>query len=171
MSATAVSVSVRSYTHSVTYVVDNILKSFKEIIRLSGLSPSKMVGQWESIQRAMTTWINSGHLKGVTLEVYDPSSDGLVTRWDIDVVYGYSGGDGNFWTDTDQLAYEIKKAGCWPSLANYDIILRTEPGRPDVYGWSPCQFRSTEGFTKKSLGTTVEHCGLGGNASFYRRTS
>jgi len=167
MSATTV--SVNTYTHSVTYVVDNVLKSFKEIIRLSGLSPAKMVGEWESIQRAMTTWINSGHLSGVTLEVYDPSDNKLITRWDIDVVYGYTSGDGKFWTDTDQLAYEIKKAGCWPSLASYDIILRNKSGRPDVAGWSPCEFRSTEGLVKKSLGTTVEHSGLGGNASYYRR--
>jgi len=32
-------VSVYTYTHSVTYVSDNILKSFRDIIRLSGLNP------------------------------------------------------------------------------------------------------------------------------------
>ncbi len=35
------SVGVNTYTHSVTYVADNIMKSFKDIIRLSGLDPSK----------------------------------------------------------------------------------------------------------------------------------
>jgi hypothetical protein len=30
------SVIVNTYTHSVTYVADNILKSIKEIVRLSG---------------------------------------------------------------------------------------------------------------------------------------
>jgi Bacterial HORMA domain 2 len=38
------SVAVYSYTHSVTYVADNILKSFKDIIRLSGLDPSNLGG-------------------------------------------------------------------------------------------------------------------------------
>ena len=33
-------VAVNTYTHSVTYVADNILKSLKDIIRLSGLDPS-----------------------------------------------------------------------------------------------------------------------------------
>jgi len=166
MSATAV--AVRSYTHSVTYVVDNILKSFKDIIRLSGMDPSNLVEGWADTQNAMTTWINSGHLEGVTLEVFNPKTDKLITRWDIDVVYGYSGGDGSFWTDTDQLAYEIKKAGCWPSEARYRVIMRNKPGRPDVPGWSSCTFRSTDGFERKSLGTTVEHSGLGGTTTYYR---
>ena len=42
------SVAVYSYTHSVTYVADNILKSFKDIIRLSGLDPTKLVEDWNS---------------------------------------------------------------------------------------------------------------------------
>ena len=33
-------VATYSYTHSVTYVTDNILKSLKDIILLSGLDPS-----------------------------------------------------------------------------------------------------------------------------------
>lgn len=32
-------VATYSYTHSVTYVTDNILKSLKDIILLSGLDP------------------------------------------------------------------------------------------------------------------------------------
>ena len=167
MSSTTV--SVRSYTHTVTYVVDNILKTFKDIITLSGLSPAKMVGNWGITQNAMTTWINSGDLIGVTLEVYNPLTDALITRWDVDVVYAYSSSNERFWTDTDQLAYEIKKAGVWPKDASYDLILRSKVGRPDVTGMVACEFRSTDGFAKKTLGTTVEHSGLGGNASVYRR--
>ena len=45
------SVAVYTYTHSVTYVADNILKSFKDIIRLSGLDPAKFVDDWD-IQHA-----------------------------------------------------------------------------------------------------------------------
>ena len=42
------SVVVNTYTHSVTYVAENILKSLKDIIRLSGLDPTKFIGEWES---------------------------------------------------------------------------------------------------------------------------
>ena len=53
------SVAVYTYTHSVTYVADNILKSFKDIIRLSGLIPASLVASWDSNMRALRTWLDT----------------------------------------------------------------------------------------------------------------
>jgi hypothetical protein len=163
------SVAVYSYTHSVTYVADNILKSFKDIIRLSGLDPSNLVESWESKMLALKTWLQTGDLVGVVLEVFDPKTDKLIGRWDIDVVYG-SSGDGNFWTDTDQIKYHIQKAGLWPSQASYRLLLETKPGRVDVPGWTTTTYRTTDGFVRHSLGATIEHNGLGGQAAYWRKT-
>lgn len=162
------SVAVYSYTHSVTYVADNILKSFKDIIRLSGLNPTQFVESWDSYMLAIKTWLQSGHLKCVVLEVWNPKDNALIGRWDVDVVYG-SAGDGNFWTDTDQIKYAISKAGIWPSEASYRLILRTHPNEPSVPGWCDTTLRSTDGFVRQSLGTTIEHNGLGANAAYWRR--
>ena len=162
------SVGVYSYTHSTTYVADNILKSLKDIIQYSGLDPSKFVGDWEVNRRGVKIWLETEHLETVVLEIYDPRDDELLYRWDIDIVYGWTG-DGSFWVDTDQLRYAIRKAGIAPSSARYDIVLRCKPGRPDVTGWSPCRMRSTDGMLRQSLGTTVEHHGLGGNTAYWRR--
>ncbi len=162
------SVAVYSYTYSVTYVADNILKSFKDIIRLSGLDPTNLVQDWDSKMLALKTWLTSGHLEKVVLEVFDPVTDKLVGRWDIDVVYG-AAGDGSFWTDTEQITYHIRKAGLWPSQAAYCLLMHNKPGRPDVPGWGPAKYRSTEGFTRHSLGSTIEHNGLGGSAAYWRK--
>ena len=53
-------VATYSYTHSVTYVADNILKSLKDIIRLSGLDPVEFVEAWASNLLAVRTWLDSG---------------------------------------------------------------------------------------------------------------
>lgn len=161
-------VSVYSYTHSVTYVTDNILKSLKDIVRLSGLNPAKLVNDWASISRAIKTWIESGHLERVKLEVFNPTTNALILRWDLDIVYTWSDGDGSFYTDTEQLRYAIKKAGIAPESANYEVILNNKPGRPDVDGWGPVTARSTEGMLRQSLGSTVEHSGLGASAAYWR---
>ena len=163
------SVGVYSYTHSVTYVADNILKSFKDIIRLSGLDPSGLVDGWESNMTALQTWLQSGHLEAVILEIFDPKTDNLVGRWDIDIVYSVGGGDGGFWTDTDQIKYAVRKAGLLPSEARYRLLLDNKPGRPDVDGWGPASYRSTNGFARHSLGSTIEHNGLGGSAAYWRK--
>jgi hypothetical protein len=162
------SVAVNTYTHSVTYVADNILKSFKNIIRLSGLDPAKFANDWDSNIRAIKTWLGTGDLEQVVLEVFNPRTAVLILRWDIDIVYGWSG-DGSFWTDTEQLRYHIRKAGVAPSDASYDILLKNKPGRPDVPGWGPVSFRSTSGFVRHSLGSTIEHYGLGGSAAYWRK--
>lgn len=162
-------VAVYSYTHSVTYVADNILKSMKDIICLTGLDPTNLVDGWESNMRALRAWLESGHLKSVVLEVFDPRTDALITRWDIDIVYSWTGGDGNFWTDTEQLKYHVRKAGIAPGDAGYRLILENRPGRPDVSGWSSTAFRSTQGMARQSLGATIEHSGLGGSAGYWRK--
>src|SRR6185295_7523134 len=95
-------VTVNTYTHSVVYVADNILKSLKDIIRLSGLDPANLVGDWAVLLRGISTWIESRHLETVTLEIFDPKTDALIKRWDIAVVYTWDISAGTFWTDTDQ---------------------------------------------------------------------
>lgn len=162
-------VAVNTYTHSVTYVADNILKSLKDIIRLVGLDPTEFVGDWELHMRGVQTWLNTGDLETVKLEIYNPKTDALIFRWDIAIAYGWSGGDGGFWTDTEQLKYAIRKAGLAPSEAQYRLLLQSKPGRPDVAGWSTASARSTEGMVRQSLGTTVEHSGLGASTSYLRR--
>ncbi len=163
-------VAVYSYTHSVTYVSDNILKSLKDIIRLIGLDPANLVNSWDSNMRALKTWLGSGHLRQVVLEIYHPKTNVLITRWDIDVVYSGSG-DGTFWTDTEQLKYHIRKireTGLVPSEAKYDLLMTNSPGRPDVEGWSTRPYRSTNGMVRQSLGSTIEHSGLGATMAYWR---
>jgi hypothetical protein len=165
----AVAVSVYSYTHSVTYVAENILKSLKDIIRLSGLDPAEFVRDWELHLRGVSGWLQSGDLECVKLDIFHPRTGELLFQWNIEISYSWTGGDGNFWTDTDQLKYAIRKAGLAPSEAKYDLRLKTKPGRHDIAGWSKTTERSTEGMVRQSLGTTVEHSGLSGSTSYFRR--
>lgn len=165
------SVITYSRTQSVTYVADNILKSLKDIIRESGMNPTKLVNDSDLNMRGLKTWLDSEHLERITLEIYNPTTDRLITRWDIDVRYDWPSGDATFWTDTEQLKWAIKKAGVAPSSAKYDLILHNKAGRPDVPGWSSCSYRSTSGMVRQSLGSTIEHNGLGASASYWRKAS
>ena len=65
-------VTVNTYTHSVTYVTHKMLKSLKDIIALSGLSPERMVTGWVSLNLAIRTWLTTHDLQRVILEVYNP---------------------------------------------------------------------------------------------------
>ena len=140
-------VAVNTYTHSVTYVADNILKSLKDIIRLSGLDPAEFVGTGIHTCAAIQTWLNTGDLESVELEIYDPKTDALIFRWDIEISYSWSGGDGSFWTDTEQLRYAIRKAGLAPSEASYRLASAHEarPARCDRLVEGDCAFDRRDG--------------------------
>lgn len=162
------SVTVNTYTHSVAYVTDNILKSLKDIVRMTGLDPASFASDWSSNHRAISTWLASGHLTKVMLDIYHPATGVLIIRWDIDIAYGYSG-DGGFYTDTEQLRFHIRKAGVAPADAKYDLTLRYKHGAPEVAGWSVITARSTDGFIRQSLGSTIDHNGLGASTAYWRK--
>lgn len=165
------SVATYSRTHSVTYVADNILKSLKDIIRMSGMDPTNFVNNTEINIRGLKAWLESEDLEKIYLEISNPATGALILRWDIAVNYSWSNGDGTFWTDTDQLRWHIRKAGVAPANAKYELLLKTKPGRPDVAGWTKASARSTDGMVRQSLGSTIEHNGLGASASYWRQSS
>jgi len=161
-------VSVNTYTHSVTYVTDKMLTSLKNIIRLSGLNPEKLVNEWEILSMGIRTWLSTYDLEQVHLEVFNPSSGNLVGRWDFELYYGFSG-DGDFWVDTDAIKYHIIKAGQLPGSCDYRIVLTTKPNRPAVQGWTSTTMYSTAGFIKQSIGTTIDGSGLSAGTGYWRK--
>ena len=166
MSSTAV--GVYTHVHSYNYVTNQLLNSIKEIVRMSGLEPGKMSGQWASLELGVHTWLADGDLKAVHLEVYHSQTDELVRRWDFDIYYGNSG-DGSFWQDPEDIRYHIEKAGLNPANCDYEILITTAPGRRDVMGWSRSSFRSTDGFVRQSIGTTIGAGGIAAGTSYWRK--
>jgi len=162
-------VTVNTYAHSITHVTENILRCLQDIVRESGLNPTKIADDWDVLERGIRKWIETKYLEELVLEVYDPAGGSLIGRWDFEIYYGYTDGSGNFYVDTDQIKWAIKKAGVWPSLAEYRIVAETKEGRPEVLGWCSTTLRSTEGFVKQSLGTTIDGAGLSAGAGFWRR--
>ncbi|MFN7995278.1 MAG: hypothetical protein U0Q18_16845 [Bryobacteraceae bacterium] len=159
---------VDTYAYTVTHVTDKLLLSIKEIIRESGLSPAKMSSNWSSLERAISTWIKSKHLSQVILEIFNPTTGSLVCRWDLEVIYGY-GGDGSLWVDADAIKYHIRKAGLIPSTCDYTILMQVKPSAPHVEGWGDGKLRSTEGFSRYSVGTTIGGSGLAAGLAYWGR--
>lgn len=161
-------IAVNTYVNSVTYVANKLLFSLQTIIRLSGLSPEKLVADWKVLELGIKTWLGTEDLTQVVLEVYNPRTNALIGRWDLEIRYGYVG-DGTFWVDTDDIRYHIQKAGTWPSICNYRVVASTKPGSPSVPGWSSTTFRSTAGFAKQSIGTTMDGSGLSVGTGYWRK--
>lgn len=164
-------VLVNTYVYSVSYVTDKMLTSLLNIIRWVGLDPGKFVNDWATTELGIKTWLNSQDLTRVVLEIYNPLTNALVTRWDFDIDYGFSLGDeGSMWADTDAIRNAILKCGQVPSQCDYRLIVTTKPGRPDVRGWGPAALRSTDGFVRYAVGTTIGTTPIGAQTAYWRKT-
>lgn len=169
--STAVHVNVITYAH--THVATNLLRSLKQLIQGSGLSAAKLMDDWVVLELGVSTWLQSRHLRGLVLEVLDPTRQGndLVGRFDFDIDYGYyADGDGDLWLDADTVGFVIRKNGSYPSRCAYRVIADTAPGYPRVDGWSETTFRSTAGFVRQTAGAAIGGGSLGANLSYYART-
>lgn len=156
-----------TYANTVTHVTDKMLQSLLNIIRWSGLNPTKLTAEWQDLSNAIKTWISSGHFETAVLEVFDPSSpDGLIGRWDLNLAYDFD--ETEMWADIGAIKYAIFKAGLYSANCDYRIVISNKPGRPDIPGWGSTTLRSTDGLSQFSIGTTIGAGSLGGSASYWR---
>ncbi|MDN3512260.1 MAG: hypothetical protein NG784_13300 [Candidatus Jettenia sp.] len=65
------------------------------------------------------------------------------------------------------IAEEIMKDS--PTSCDYRIILDTNPSCCNVPGWRPTTYRSTEGFVRQSVGTTIGTHAIGSQAKYWRK--
>jgi len=161
-------VTVNTNTHTVTYVTTKLLYSLQTIINGIGLDPAALTRQWSDLEEGLSTWLESRDLIEVFLEVFSPTTGKLVTRWDLEIVYGYTG-DGSLWTDPWPIKYAIQKAGCDPAGCDYSIIIHTKPGAKSLPGWSPVDFKSTNGLKRFCLGSTIGGNGIASEAAYWSR--
>ena len=173
MTSTAVRVNTTAY--STTHVATNMLKSIRQIVREAGLDTARLLNNWAVLENGVSTWLGSGHLQSLVLEVSDPTlatGKDLVGRFDFVIDYGYYGdGNGELWLDPDTVSYAVRKNGSYPSRCSYRLVADTLPGEPAVPGWSDTTFRSTNGFTRHTVGAAIGGGGLGATLAYYKKTS
>lgn len=164
-------VTVNTYTHTVTFVTNQLIRSLKRILVEAGLEPDALVDDLPSYELAIGTWLKSKHLTGLLLEVYSPGDGKLVSRWDLAIDYTYGNDDvESMWFDPDVISQAIAKAGALAANCSYRIIATTSPGRPDVLGWgAAAPLRSTDGFVKQSVGTAVGTSSIGAGLEYWRK--
>jgi len=162
---------VNTYAYSVTHLTDNMLRGLQELIRELRLSPQKFAHDWRSSELAISTWLGSGHLYKLALEIYDPSEpDEAILIPEFDIVYDTdSDDDGSFWVDGEALRYEILKTGVLPSACTSSLLCYNRAGRPIVDGWGEVEARSRGGMTRYVAGRSIGAPRLAANSAVWGR--
>jgi len=165
MSATATLSS--TFSHVVTHFSDKMLMLLGNIIRDSGLSMTKFSDERSILERGLKTWLQSGHLRKVTLEIFKPGTRDLIRRWDLEWDKCEAAETG-FWVDIADIKYHLRKAGVISADCPYRFLVDTEPGEPAVAGFTTAPYSDTTGLKQYSLGTTISGGSYGSRTSYWK---
>lgn len=155
-------------THSINFMSDNLRNTLRDVIRESGLSPEKLMQDWETVERGIRTWLNSGHLTNVIVEFFRPGASAVSARWEFPVGYAGSGIDDDMWLDKTYLRQLIAKAAKPTWDCTYRVLLCTNPGAPTVSGFSSVAFLSTGILAARQAGTVIATGHMTAGATYWR---
>jgi hypothetical protein len=142
-------------THSIVFLSDNLRNTLREMIRENGISPSKLMQDWGTIDRGIQTWLRSGHLNNIVVEFFKPGALASSARWEFPIGYAGSGVDDDMWLDKDYLRQLIAKSARPSTDCTYRILLCTDAGAPTVSGFFDCSFLSTGSLAARQAGTVI----------------
>jgi hypothetical protein len=150
---------VFNQAHSFVFLSDNMRNVLREVIRENKISPEKLMQDWETIERGIRTWLDSGHLNNIVVEFFKPGSSEADARWDFPIRLAGSGVVDDMWLD------KTKRPS---SDCTYRILLCTDDGAPEVSGFTRCSFLSTGQMTARQAGTVIATGHVTASATYWR---
>lgn len=166
--STQVHSQVFTQAHSIVFLSDNMRNTLREVIRENGISPAKLMQDWETIERGIQTWLHSGHLNNIVIEFFKPGASKASARWEFPIGRSGSGVDDDMWLDKNYLRQLIAKAKRPTSDCTYRILLCTDSGAQHVDGFTNCSFLSTGQMSARQAGTVIATGHLTAGATYWR---
>lgn len=155
-------------THSIVFLSDNLRNTLRDVIRENGLSPNKLIQDWETIERGIRTWLQTGHLNNIVIEFYKPGAWTASARWEFPIGYTGSGVDDDMWMDKAYLRQLIAKSARPTNDCTYRILLCKDPGAPKVAGFTDGIFLSTGQLAARQAGTVIATGHMTAGATYWR---
>jgi hypothetical protein len=155
-------------THSIVFMSDNMRNTLREVIREYGISPGKLMQDWDTIERGIQTWLQSRHLNNIVVEFFKPGAADAAARWEFPIVYTGSGVDDDMWLDKNYLRQLIGKSKRPTSDCTYRILLCTDSDAPAVSGFTSCSFLGTGQMSARQAGTVIATGHITAGATYWR---
>lgn len=153
-------------THTAIFVADKLRILMKQLVTDAGLDPTKLVDAWSGwVQAAARTLLETGHLKSVIIEFYQPGSDYASGRWDFPI--RYDGNNDEMWVDTDYFKASFAKAPKPPAGCTYRVVIQEHPGAPNV-GLASTSFKNLGALRAREAGTVIATSDIMASAVYYR---
>ena len=157
-----------AHTHNIVFLSDNLRNTLREVIRENGISPGKLMQDWETIERGIRTWLQSGHLTNIVVEFFKAGASASSARWEFPIGYGGTGVHDDMWLDKNYLRQLIAKSARPSPDCTYRVVLCTDPRAPIVRGFVGCSLLSTGSLAARQAGTVIATGHLTAAVSYWR---
>jgi hypothetical protein len=155
-------------THTATFSADAMRNVLRDLLLGLGLDPLALITGWSLNGQAARTWLQSGHLRELVLEVYAPGSSKAMARIDIPIRYDGSGVDDDMWVDREHVRRTTAQIGKLPAYYRYDVVFCLAPNAPPVAGMGNATLRDIVGLTPRSAGTVIATPDIVGGLRYWR---
>jgi len=161
-------VSAYTQAHSIVFLSDGLRNTLREVIRENGISPDKLMQSWDTVERGIRAWLQSGHLNKVVVEFHRPGGTTAAARWEFPIGYTGSGVDDDMWLDKNYLRQLIAKSARPSSDCTYRVLLCTNNGAPHVDGFVDSSFLATGGLSARHAGTVIATGHMTAGVTYWR---
>ena len=177
-----------TWTQTTNFVVTSTVGFLFDYAQARGLGTDRISNKREKLESALYTYINTRHLRKVSIEVYEEGaskSDEAIERFDLTYEVknpdDLSDDDIQRLQDKDFNQYrkdvmeQLQDLDSLPSNVDYRILIWCAPendlgqSKPNVEGWSSTTARSTDDLNQKNLGDAVNTGPINGDASLWVR--
>lgn len=177
-----------TWTQTANFVVSSTVGFLFDYAQARGLGTDKISSKREKLESALYTYLNTRHLRKVSIEVYEEGaskSDEAIERFDL----SYEVKDPDSLSDSEvqrlqdkdfnqyreEVMEQLQELESLPDNVDYRILIWCAPEnnhgqkKPDVDGWSSTTARSTDHLQKKDLGDAVNTGAVNADASLWFR--
>lgn len=176
-------VNVASWIQTYNFVANETATFLLNYIDHRNLNVQKLVDMREKLEGAIWTYLSSGHLTRVIVEVYRDSNDELIERFDLK--YDITSPENlsqqeiedmnetNFQSYHEEIMGELRKYDPPPDGCTYRIMIGYKTTNdlgespPDLDGWTSANPRDTSSLNKNSLGDAIDAGPVDAAAEFW----
>lgn len=141
-------------TQTATYVAQKIVGAMQLILTELGLGSASFRYDWRGPERAMAFWMDERTLISADVEVYDVSTDRMVTLFAFPIsYYDSTATDATFRSDLEMARNAARKALPYVGAGiAFRFLIYARPNHTPLPGWTTTTARSTDGMTKYAVG-------------------
>ncbi len=162
------SVSAHVTARSTTWVANEILRTFLEIVQTRGLEIHDLHEQLDFYEKSLRTWLTGRHLLSVVLEVWNPQTEEQAAeRYDLNLDYSPDGDNGErFETHLDRVRDELPRRPL-PAGFCYRLLVTLSENAPDLPGWEDTEFRDVSHLQIRRLDNVIETAAINASGTAY----